>query len=81
MTTKGLESMTADEGKEIIRDIMREARSMENRVRGTDNLLWCSICLRDLKPDDVWLSDDTRDGRLFCYDCATDSAIRAKDAI
>ena len=32
--------------------------------------LWCSCCLRDLRPDEVLLSDDDQDGRLFCKACA-----------
>ena len=42
-------------------------------------LLWCTQCLRDLTPDQVWIPDDMRDGRLFCFDCAPDDALRAKD--
>lgn len=56
---------------------------MDNRSntlkRTPNNLIWCTICLKDLTRDDVWLLDDTRDGRLFCYDCAPDDAIREKD--
>uniref|UniRef100_A0A6M3IXL8 Uncharacterized protein n=1 Tax=viral metagenome TaxID=1070528 RepID=A0A6M3IXL8_9ZZZZ len=41
------------------------------------NLLWCSKCLKQLTPRDVWLSDNTGDNRLFCLNCAPDTAIRA----
>ncbi len=44
-------------------------------------VLWCSKCLKDLSPDKVWVSDDRRDGRLLCFDCAPDDAIRVKDLI
>lgn len=47
----------------------------------TLSLLWCTKCLRNLTPDEVWLSDDTRDGRRFCFNCAPDDAIRLKDTI
>ena len=53
----------------------KERIELYNRL----NLLWCSVCVRDLVPDNVWLADDCRDGRLFCYECAPDDAIRAKD--
>ncbi len=43
--------------------------------------IWCTICLKHITRGEVWLSDDMRDGRLFCYDCAPDEAIRAKDTI
>ena len=46
-----------------------------------DDQIWCSVCLADLKRDAVWLSDDTRDGRHYCYHCAPDDAIRAEDCI
>ena len=55
---------------------------MENktRVNETNNFLWCTVCLKDLTREEIWLSDDiTRDGRLFCFDCAPDNAVRAKD--
>ena len=46
-----------------------------------DNLLWCTVCLKDLTRDEIWLSDDMRDNRYYCFDCAPNDAIRAKDII
>jgi len=43
------------------------------------DVCWCAICLQDLAKDKVWFSDDRRDGRFYCYDCAPDDAVRAKD--
>jgi len=45
------------------------------------HLLRCTKCLRNLTPDEVWLSDNTQDGRRFCFDCAPNDAIRLKDTI
>jgi len=42
---------------------------------------WCTVCLKHLNYDQIWLSDDTRDGRHFCYSCAPGDAIRAKDTM
>jgi len=42
---------------------------------------WCTVCLKKLEHTQIWLSDDTRDGRLYCYDCAPDDAIREVDRI
>ena len=43
--------------------------------------VWCTVCLKDLAEETIWISDDIRDGRLFCYDCAPDDAIRYLDTI
>jgi len=51
------------------------------RNEAIKHTIWCTICLRGLTKDDIWLSDDTRDGRLFCFDCAPEDAIRDKDTI
>ncbi len=46
-----------------------------------DGLADCTICLKGLRPDEVWFADDSRDGRQFCEWCAPDTAIRFKDMI
>ena len=43
-------------------------------------LNWCSVCQKNIEGD-TWLSDDTHDGRHFCYDCAPEDAIRLKDTL
>jgi len=57
----------------------KEMLRIQKVERTPDSLLRCSECLKNLARDEVWLPDDTRDGRLFCYHCAPDDAIRMKD--
>jgi len=56
---------------------MQTKQAVENYFKG--GVLWCTKCHRPLTPETTWLPDDTHDGRIFCYDCAPDDAIRAKD--
>jgi len=58
---------------------MQTKASIENYYKG--EVLWCTKCHKSLTPDDIWLPDDTHDGRIYCYTCAPDDAIRYKDLI
>ena len=60
-------------------DAQADARAATAANIPTD-LNWCSVCHKDIDGD-TWLSDDTRDGRHFCYDCAPKDGIRLKDTI
>lgn len=42
-------------------------------------LLWCSKCLKNLTPAELWIPNDMQDGRLLCYDCAPKDALRWTD--
>ena len=52
---------------------------MANKIVKIDGKFWCSVCLQDIDYDSLWLSDNKQDSRHFCYDCAPDDAVRAKD--
>jgi len=54
---------------------------MENRVKGPAVTYWCTICLKDLEWEEIWLSDNMDDNRLFCLEHAPDDTIRAKDTM
>jgi len=54
-------------------------KAIENIYQG--NVLHCTRCLKPLTPSETWLPNDMRDGRIFCFDCAPEDAIRAKDII
>lgn len=58
-------------------------RTQPNRARVEalyrQGLLWCTECHKNLTPADLWLPDDMNDGRLLCYDCAPDDALRWVD--
>ncbi len=41
--------------------------------------LWCVLCGTTVLARDTWISDDMRDTRTFCKDCAPDDAIRLRD--
>jgi len=42
---------------------------------------WCTVCLRKLEYTQIWLADDLRDNRNYCYDCAPQDAVREVDRI
>ncbi len=41
----------------------------------------CSRCGCQMIKEEVWISDDMKDEKLFCYSHAPDDAIRLKDTI
>lgn len=41
----------------------------------------CCICGYQLCQSEVWLPDNTKDKRVFCFSHAPDDAIRLKDTI
>ena len=41
----------------------------------------CCECGYQMIRDEVWISDNTKDNRFFCYSHAPNDAIRRKDTI
>jgi len=41
----------------------------------------CVKCGYQMTEDEVWISDNTKDTRVFCYSHAPESAIRLKDTM
>ncbi len=39
----------------------------------------CNKCGYQMCANEVWLSDDKKDEKLYCFSCAPDSAIRQID--
>lgn len=42
------------------------------------SLFNCSVCLKDVDFDCLWLPDNM-DTKQYCFGCAPDDAVRAKD--
>ena len=56
----------------VVSNKYREARKMETIYK-------CSKCGYQMIKDEVWVSDNMDDKRLYCYSHAPDDAIRLKD--
>ncbi len=41
----------------------------------------CVICGYQMVEDEVWISDNTKDNRIYCFSHAPDDSIRHKDII